>query len=213
MDTTPQEALARNLRAMIRDVQSGSPDAFDRLDAALRPRIRRDVAQFLGADHAAVDDVVQDTLLGTMRYLEGDVEFSGDPLSLALTVARNRCRDLLRRRNRRTDVPLDGREDQFPDDQPTLLDQLEQDERDALLQQALEHLDRDCRDLLHALFVEGLATETLRRRLGLGTVQAIYHRKAVCLRKLGSLFQDLADGRSSSGENDQRPGGGGERDG
>lgn len=213
MDTTPQETLARRLRAKIRDVQSGSPGAFERLDAALRPRIRRDVAHFLGAEHAAIDDVVQDTLLRTMRYLEGDVEFSGDPLSLALTVARNRCRDLLRQRNRQADVPFDGRENQLPDERPTLLDRLEQAERHALLQQALERLDPECRELLRALFVDGLATETVRRRLGLGTVQAIYHRKAVCLEKLGSLFQDLADGRSSSGGNDRGPGGGGERDG
>lgn len=183
----------------IRPYRAGEPGAADRLTAALQGPVARDVARFLGDDHADCDDVVQDTLLATLQYLDRDTEFSGDLVRLAVTIARNRCRDLARWHRRRPRVDPDSLADWLADPRRSVLDEIEHTQLMALLQSALGRLSADCRDLLRAMYLEGLATETVRARLGLGTVQGVYYRRSVCLRQVKSFLSRRLHGRSGPG--------------
>jgi len=210
MEPISQDTLAPRLQALLPDLKTQAPGAMERLDGLLRGRVRREVAAFLGADHAHVEDVVQESLLASMRYVQRDVEFEGDLLPLVLTIARNRCRDVLRLQLRRPGEDVDLLHDSLPDPRETALDRLAAAQDRDLLQRALDALGPDCRALLRDLFLRGEPTETVRRRLGLDSVQAVYHRKAVCVKNLRQLFQDLAGERSPSGGQDRDTGGGGE---
>lgn len=167
----------------------GDEDAGDRLCIRMRPAVRLAVARMLGDDDGEVEDVVQDALLAGLRYLIGDAEFAGDATRLAVTIARNRCRDLLRRRCRRPQVPLESYEMWLSDPARSALDELAAAELRDHLQAALDGLGRKCRDLLRALYVDDLTPEDVRRRAGLNTVQGVYHRRKVCLEQVRKFLQ------------------------
>jgi len=180
----------------IRAFRRGDPGASDRLMNDLLAPIRRNVVTFLGGDHSDVDDAIQDALLETMKYLERDDEFEGDLIRLAVTIARNRCRDLLRWRQRHRHSDYEGLADWLSDSTSSILEQIEELECHRLLQRALNRLSNSCRNLLTALYVDAVPTDTMRRRLGLGTVHAVYYRRGVCLRRAREYLQDLLSGRS-----------------
>jgi RNA polymerase sigma factor (sigma-70 family) len=167
----------------------GDGEAGDRLCERVRPAVRLAVARMLGDDDGEVEDVVQDALLAGLRYLAGDREFAGDPTRLAVTIARNRCRDVLRRRARRPRVAVDSYEEWLADPARSALDDLTAAELHQHLQAALDSLGRHCRDLLRALYVDDLTPEAVRRRVGLTTVQGVYHRRKVCLEKAKKFLQ------------------------
>lgn len=167
----------------------GDRDAGDRLCLRMQPAVRLAVARMLGDDDGEVEDVVQDALSAGLRYLAGDEEFAGDPTRLAVTIARNRCRDLLRQRQRRPQVAVDSFENWLSDPARSPLEELMAGEQRDHLQAALDGLARDCRVLLRALYVTGLTPEEVRRRIGLKTVQGVYHRRKVCLEKVKKFLQ------------------------
>lgn len=167
----------------------GDGGAGDRLCLRMRPAVRLAVVRMLGDDDGEVEDVVQDALVAGLRYLDGDEEFAGDPTRLAVTIARNRCRDLLRRRARRPQVGVDTYEEWLSDPSRSALDELAAAELRDQLQAALDSLGRACRALLRALYVEGITPEQARRRSGLGTVQGIYHRRRICLAEVKKFLQ------------------------
>ena len=204
MDRPDHASDLTELDAAAAACRTGAPGACERLAALLRGPLGREVARFLGPDSAAVDDVIQESLLTSMRYVQADVEFDGDLVRLAVTIARNRCRDLLRKQSRHRHAPLDADHEDLPDPRPPVTDRLEHEQRHALLQRALDQLDPDCRRLLQGLFQEGRRGEDLRRELGLGTVQTVYQRKAACLARARKIFQNLSGVRSSLDSTIQR---------
>lgn len=191
-DTGPLLAAAAALRA-------GDDAAADRLAAALRPFLNDAAAGYLGPGHPDVDDVVQDATLSALRYLGGDAEFEGDPIRLAVTIARNRCRDLHRWRRIRPETEVTAMADWLDDGRGSALDELLEQERAGLVQRALDALSDGCRRLLHALYVAGLPTETVRRKLGLGTVQGVYYRRGICLGEAKKFLQKSLHDRSGDG--------------
>ena len=189
----PAEA---ELPATIRAFLDGQRAAAERLSLILEPPVRGAARAFLGPESADVDDVVQDTLLAVIGYLERAGRFSGNLVTFAITVARNRCRNLLNWRRRFPHVPVDAMADWLarPDRSP--LDLVEESDLIALLQRVLDELDPACRDLLRALYLEEVSVETYRQRTGLGTVQGVYYRKDICLerayRRLNRLLADCS---------------------
>lgn len=191
-------------------MRSGEPAAADRLASLLHPILHEAAVVFLGTDHPDVEDVVQDATLSSLRYLGSDAGFRGDPIRLAVTIARNRCRDLHRWRRARPSQEITSMAEWLDDGRASALDELLTAERTGLVQRVLASLSDACRRLLHALYVSGQPTETVRRQLGLGTVQGVYYRRGVCLDEAKSLLQDRlfdrsADGRSGTPGRYPRP--------
>jgi len=171
----------RDLWPVVVTFRDGDDHAADRIVTVLTPPVRREIARMLGDEDTDLDDVLQDAMIVGLRYLRAEAEFEGDPVRLVVTIARNRCRDLLRKRSRRPHVELDPVEHWLADEARSALDDLEERERRELLQYALDRISPRCRRLLRQLYVEGLTPEQVRAASGLDTVQGIYYRRSVCL--------------------------------
>ncbi len=197
MDSSHQVNRTDIPRGALQAMRDGRPGARDHIANFLQSPLQRDVARFLGEADPDVDDIVQETIVATLDYLARDAEFSGDPVSLAMTIARNRCRDVSRWRQRRPRVDVTSLGDWLAAPDASALDELEAAERIRLLQRCLDRLGLECRKLLRALFIEERSTESVRRELGLGTVQGVYYRKSLCLQKMRTLFNDAVAGRSN----------------
>lgn len=177
------------LRGDLDAARAGDDDARERLFSSLAPSVTLAARRLLGDDDLEVDDVCQDSLVSALGYLEAERGFEGDLVRLTVTIARNRCRDLLRQRSRRPQARIEPLSNWLASPDASALDDLEESELRGILQQALDRLREPCRRLLHALYVEGLTPERVRRRVGLGTVQGIYHRRSVCLKEARKLVQ------------------------
>ncbi|MDY0111005.1 MAG: sigma-70 family RNA polymerase sigma factor [Candidatus Krumholzibacteria bacterium] len=169
--------------------RAGDEAAGDAICRMLLRDVRLDTARMLGAANAEIDDVVQDSLMVCLRYLRAEQGFAGNPSRLAITIARNRCRDILRHRSRHVHLDIEPFETWLADPSRSPLDDLAAHERAELLQAALSSLSAPCRQLLHALYVEGLTPEDMRHRSGLGTVQSIYYRRGACLAQAKKFLQ------------------------
>ena len=159
--------------------------AADRLCALLQEPVSVEVVKCLGKDAA---DVVQPTLLATLHYVDRAPDFTGDVCRLATAIARNRCRDLVRWRRRQPAAAAPSLADWLADPRRSILDEVEQVERLTLLQSALGQLSTEHRTLLRAMYRDGLGAESVRERLGLGTVHGVYYRRSVCLRQVKSFL-------------------------
>jgi RNA polymerase sigma factor (sigma-70 family) len=155
---------------------------------------------FLGRDRPETDDIAQDTVMAVLAFLKRRRGFQGDIVSFTVTIARNRCRNLLIWRQRHPGAPIETVVASLADPGFSPLDSLLENEVNALLQEALDRLGEACRSLLRELYIEGRRVEEVRRRLGLRTVQGIYYRRAGCLKRAAKLLKKrLADCSSGRG--------------
>ena len=162
--------------------------------------MRDAVGGFLGTGDPDRDDLIQETLLALLRYLRGGGEPPDNPEAFCVTIARNRCRNLYQWRKLRPTTDVESACVALPDPDAGPLEMLAEAERRTLLRAAFADLNRECRNLLHAFYIEETSMETLRRRSGLSSVQGVYHRKNVCLQHLTRLFnRRLLGGRSAGG--------------
>ena len=156
------------------------------------------------ADPNDRSDLVQETLVAALQFLRRMGRFEGDFAKFAVTVACNRCRDLLHFRQRRPELREDTFSAWIADPARSPLDVLVDSEVVDLLHEGLAGLDIDCRELLSGLYLGAGTVEEFRRRAGLGSVQAVYYRRMICLRKLADFFQNRLQIRfpSSGGRRD-----------
>ncbi len=169
---------------------AGKLGASDRLFALLSHHAAITARDLLGSGVAEIDDIVQDTVMAVLDYLKRRAEFHGDLVNFTISVARNRCRNyVVWRRYRRADSVDDLAEYlSNPDRSP--LETLLADEEVELLQEAVDGLDPACQRLLHALYHENRRIEDLQAQEGLKSVQSVYHRRAMCLKKVTSLLKN-----------------------
>ncbi len=160
---------------------AGDRDAGEKLSAALDVPVRLEARIFLGDEGADVDDVVQDTIVAVLLYLRREEGFTGNLVKFAVTVARNRCRNLLNWRKRLPHVQLDPMLAWLENTDRSPLDALLDGEVTNILQEVLSRLSTACRRILRAFYFEEVSADEIRRRLGLKTVQGVYYRKTVCL--------------------------------
>lgn len=172
-DATPLDALVRSYRA-------GDDDGSE-LCRRLESAARNALLTFPGLDDATRDDAVQDALFAVLQYLRRDREFEGDVARLCVSIARNRCRDVSRRRTRRPETPIESMAEWIADTTASALDVIDDEERLSLLQRGLDALSDACRRLLLRIYITGVAIETIRAEEGLGSVQAVYYRRDACL--------------------------------
>ncbi|MCP5119044.1 MAG: sigma-70 family RNA polymerase sigma factor, partial [bacterium] len=158
---------------------AGDNEAGGTICEALEPVIRAEVRRFLPDADAEHDDVVQETLLGLLAYLNRAGRGPDCLDAFVVTMAGNRCRNLYRWRKRRPSIDVDSASDwlRAPDSDP--MEALEEREKEQLVRNALSQLDAPCRKLLLEIYSEQRSMQELQREAGLGTVQGVYHRKYV----------------------------------
>lgn len=179
----------KRLVAAIDAYAAGDDGAADYIHEVLRAPVYAAARRFLHADNIDLDDVVQDTLMAIYAYLRRNHGFTGDLVKFAITVARNRCRNLLNWRKVRPQTPVETMAEWLADSEKSPLDSLLDAEVRTILQTALDRLDSTCRALLHAFYLEEKTIEEIRGEIGLKTVQGIYYRRAICLRKIYGLLK------------------------
>ena len=197
---------------LVQAVASGDRDAADTVCRILEPPVRRAVTSFLGPDAVETDDTVQETLLAVLGYIRRRGGFQGDLVSFATTVARNRCRNILNWHQRHPGTDITPLAEWIADPARSPLDLLLETERYRLLREALRALDRACRDLLRAYYLQRVSARDLCRRLGLSTVQGVHYRKTVCLEKALAFLKRRLEGCSGNGNDGGRPSGSGSED-
>jgi len=166
-------------------------DAEQRLTAVETP-VRRAVQGFLGSDDPDHEDMIQLALIGANRYLEDTGSFNGDLGSgftrLAVSIARNRCRDLLRRRKNLGEVELEPVQEILATPCPTILDEIEHDEQLDLLARSFKDLSQNCQRLLEAGYLKRHSLKELIARLGFKSPQAYYYNRNRCLERLKTIL-------------------------
>lgn len=179
---------AATLRRTIASVVAGDPAAEQELHSCLLSPVTAAARAFLGGDDGDADDVIQETMVVAFRYIRDGGGFEGDIISFSVTVARNRCRNLLARRRRRQQVPLEDAQERVADPGDDAVDRLLSAEALAALRAGVARLGRVCRALLVAFYLEERTIEEIRVRCGLKTVQGVYYRRQVCIRELATML-------------------------
>lgn len=176
---------------------SGDETGTEELACLLEPVLSTAVRGMLGRDDRDADDVVSESVVAVLDYLSRRGSFDGNLPVFGIAVARNRCRNLQVWRQRRPQVPMESLADWIAHPDRSPLDALVEEERLTLLQDALERLGDDCRDLLRAWYLEGVPVEELRVRFGLRSLQGVYYRRMRCLKKASDYLKDRLSGCSS----------------
>jgi len=172
-----------HVSADCRQYIGGDDAAAERICVALEPAVRAGVTGLLGAGDPDGDDVVQEVLLALLAYLRRTGIVPDNPAAFSVRIARNRCYNLGIWRRRRRAQDVDDHAEALPSLAASPLELMERDQKRRLVDDALADLDPPCRELLVAVYRHESSMEKLRRRLGLGSVQAVYHRRNICLEK------------------------------
>jgi len=196
MNRSPSPKNSPDIQELLQNFRAGDPGVSDQLVSILTEQLKHDMANFLGPSHPETEDIIQETLMATLNYLTRDVEFQGDLIGLAVTIARNRGRDLLRRNQRWTQTSIEPLAEWLESPQKNALEMVEASERRALLQKALDSLPHKCNNLLRLIYLEEIDTEEITKSMGLKSRQVVYYRKAACLRRIKKIFHSLLDRRS-----------------
>lgn len=175
----------------------GDRAASEELAAELAPGLRKAARSLLGHEDRDVEDVVSESVVAVLEYVRRREGFEGNLLVFGISVARNRCRNVLSWRQRRPQVPLDDLADWIAHPDRSPLDAIVEEERLQLLRDALARLGTDCQELLRAWYIEGIPVEEIRHRLGLRTIQGAYYRRARCLESAADYLNERLSGCSS----------------
>jgi RNA polymerase sigma factor (sigma-70 family) len=182
---------------------AGDRDGTEALAALIIPEMRKATGSFLGSTDPDLEDVVGDSIVAVLDCLVRRGGFEGNLLGFAVTVAVNRCRNLVAWRRRQRQVPLDPLESWISNTDASALDLLMDEERLELLQQALQSIGPDCERLLRACYLEGRTIASLKDELKLQSVQVVYYRRGVCLKKAFRILnRKLGDCSSGGGPRD-----------
>ncbi|MBP7867004.1 MAG: sigma-70 family RNA polymerase sigma factor [Acidobacteria bacterium] len=156
---------------LVLEAQAGRVEAFERLAALWHPRLLG-YAFHLTGDREGAREAVQDAWMSVVRGLSRLRDPAGFP-GWALSIARRRCADWVRRRQR-SRRGAEGLNDAARLASPTTSSE-EQTER---LREAIRGLDPESRFLVEMYYRESLSVGEIARVLGIpaGTVKSrLYH--------------------------------------
>ncbi len=205
MSVGPEKPESLELETAIDRHLRGEPDAAETICALLTGPVRTAARIYLGDEHPEVPDVIQETLIAVLEHLRRTGRFEGDLIRFAVTVARNRCRNLLNWRKRHPQRSLDELRSGLADPGADPLQILLGEESLSLLQQALDQLGEACRELLHAFYIRREPADSIRRRYGLRALQSVYYRKSVCLDQAHAVLEKRLAVCSRSAKRDPDP--------
>jgi RNA polymerase sigma-70 factor (ECF subfamily) len=167
---------------IVREVLGGKTDRFRELVTRYQNMIAG-IAWRSGCKREDVEDVVSEVLLKVYRNLHQyrpDHAFSTWLYKLTANHVVDRSRRMKKERGR-TEMP-----EQVVDRSPGADDEMEADERHALVREALRHVDPRYREVMHLVYVEGLKVDETARILGTpeGTVKTRLMRGREALKKV-----------------------------
>jgi RNA polymerase sigma-70 factor (ECF subfamily) len=168
---------------LMRAANAGDATAYRRLLRGLEPALRSVARRGLGRAGFAgdeVEDIVQETLLAV--HLKRDTWNANRPLLPWIhAIARHKLADALRRRGRRSHVPIDEIAEDLLADEPAPA--LAPD----TLERCVKALPGRQRDVVRAISIEGASVREAAERLGMseGAVRVALHRG---LAALGARF-------------------------
>ena len=164
---------------------AGDAAAYRKLLEAIVPRLRKFAGSGLsraGIGNADAEDVVQEILLAI--HLKRQTWMSDQPfLPWLNAVARHKLIDVMRRRGRRGEVPIDGLIEILPDQSPA--PETSQTE----LTRLVDRLDGKQQAVVSAIALDGTSIRDTAAKLGMreGAVRVAFHRG---LKKLALLYRD-----------------------
>jgi RNA polymerase sigma factor (sigma-70 family) len=186
------------LDALVAGIIAGDAQAEERFCRQMRPELLRLALRMLAGRRQRAEeaeDAVQDGLLRFIRALRGRSDFRGRPRSYLRRIVYNCCLDLFksaewRRTRPESDEPEHSRlHSDARDDLPVKVTPAE-------LADGFARLDERCRRLLERLYFEGVLARTIaEERSPATTVQAVYYRRDLCLRRLAFLLNIWAESR------------------
>jgi RNA polymerase sigma-70 factor (ECF subfamily) len=162
----------------MRAAAAGDKVAYRSLLAALAPFLRRAVRQRfarIGCGDVDVEDVVQETLLAI--HLKRQTWRPVDPVTpWVVAISRNKTIDVLRRRGRRAELPLD-------DVPEPLAEEVAADGAGHDLALMLDSLDERQRRIVQLVSIEGHSSRAAAESLGIseGALRVALHRSLKAL--------------------------------
>jgi RNA polymerase sigma-70 factor (ECF subfamily) len=184
-----------DLKDQIERARRGDRRAMDAILEEHMATVYRFVAVKLGSGHPALEDVVQDTLigaLGSIQRLRGDDEAA--LMRWLLTIARYKVADHLRERYAHPTTPLEFAPAGTAETTAVSPEELVTDRaRGRELRQALDELTPEQAEILTLKYVLGYENHQIAAITGrtVGAVKALQHRG------LASLERRLAGGRAA----------------
>jgi RNA polymerase sigma factor (sigma-70 family) len=185
------------LPEILTDFFSDRQGADDALCSVLLKPVSGAVGAYLGRDNVDADDVIQESLVAVIQYLKRRGEFEGNLVRFAVTIARNRCRNILNWRQRRPHVEIEPLADWITNTEHSALDSFLDQEALEVMRSALDDLTDKCRNLLSSLFLENKPIEHVRQALGLSSVRAVYYQREGCLEQLHTEMNRSFGGNSA----------------
>ena len=155
---------------------AGNAGAYERLLGLLAVAVRNAVRGRVRLTGLDAEDVVQEVLLAL--HLKRGTWLPGTPVApWVAAIARNKIVDSLRRRGRRTEVPIDGVLETLS------FDEVPGEERAHDLERALGTLNPRQRDVVRAVSLEGHTAQEVAARLKMseGAVRVTLHRSLKAL--------------------------------
>lgn len=184
---------AESSLALLERAQAGDAEALDTLLARYRPRLRRWAHRRLpdwARDLADTDDLVQVTLIKTIRNLAGFKTVEGAGMQNYLrTALANAVRDEIRKARNRP--PFEMLDPMQPSDAPSALERAVGRRRLARYETALSQLSREEREAIIARFEFGFTHGELAEALGKRTPDAARKLCQKAIARLLVLMDDL----------------------
>jgi RNA polymerase sigma-70 factor (ECF subfamily) len=168
---------------LVLSCQKGEIDAFEALVEKYQKRMLNVAYRMLG-DYQEACEVVQDAFLSAYRSIKkfrGEARFSTWLTSIVMNLSRNRRKQIQTRVAREVysiDDPLETENGSVsadpPDPGPSVLDELEQKERDARVQGCISGLEAEYREVLVLRDIQGFSYDEIRDILKVpdGTVKS-----------------------------------------
>ena len=167
--------------SLVKQAQKGDEEAFTQLYEEYFTKIYRYVALRIGNEMEA-EDIAQQVFLRALQSI-GSFKWRGVPFSSWLfRIAHNQVVDYLRRKAKRTTVPLNEVQ-VFADHNPQ--EEVEQELDLERLAAAVNHLTKAQREVISLRFTGELSTAETAKVMGKsqGAVKALQHSAIVALRK------------------------------
>ncbi|HSM95506.1 MAG TPA: sigma-70 family RNA polymerase sigma factor [Rhizomicrobium sp.] len=179
--SSPEGAWADLMRAGL----AGDAAAYRRLLEAIAPRLRKFAVNGLlrsGIGNADAEDVVQEILLAI--HLKRQTWMQDQPfLPWLNAIARHKLIDVMRRRGRRGEVPIEGLIEVLPDATP------EPESSASELNKLVSRLDGKQQTVVSSISLDGHSIKDTAAKLGMseGAVRVAFHRG---LKKLAELYRE-----------------------
>jgi RNA polymerase sigma-70 factor (ECF subfamily) len=178
---TPEMAWAELMRKGL----AGDQAAYHRLLEAIAPRLRKFAANGLaraGIGNADAEDVVQEILLAI--HLKRQTWMQDQPfLPWLNAIARHKLIDVMRRRGRRGEVPIEGLIEILPDEPPA------PETSHSEMNKLVSRLDGRQQSVVSSISLDGNSIKDTAAKLGMseGAVRVAFHRG---LKKLAQLYRE-----------------------